>query len=140
MNPTRRSGPGRQLYCASCVRHDRTGGRGIRPPISADAPTRDRPADDCPAGNPHPCPRPLDQVEYICRGIRGKTICDPFMGSGTTGVACINVGKKFIGIELDPKHFETCCARIQDAADKPTLEASVANDNQVQTGLFGEVA
>ena len=40
---------------------------------------------------------------------------DPFMGSGTTGVACIQTGRRFVGIELDPLHFESACERINDA-------------------------
>lgn len=42
-----------------------------------------------------------------------ETICDPFMGSGTTGVACIRTGRKFIGIEIDPTYFKVACDRIQ---------------------------
>lgn len=44
-----------------------------------------------------------------------KTILDPFMGSGTTGVACIRTGRNFIGIEKEPKYFETALKRIKDA-------------------------
>jgi DNA modification methylase len=44
-----------------------------------------------------------------------ETILDPFMGSGTTGVACVKLGRKFIGIEIDPGYFETACKRIEDA-------------------------
>ena len=43
------------------------------------------------------------------------TILDPFMGSGTTGVACINTGRKFIGIEIDPTYFDIACKRIEEA-------------------------
>lgn len=43
------------------------------------------------------------------------TICDPFMGSGTTGVACVKAGKKFIGIEREPSYFGIACRRISDA-------------------------
>ena len=42
-------------------------------------------------------------------------IVDPFMGSGTTGVACINLDRKFIGIELEPKYFDIACKRIEQA-------------------------
>ena len=42
-------------------------------------------------------------------------ILDPFMGSGTTGVACANLGRKFIGIEIEPKYFEIACERIDNA-------------------------
>ena len=44
-----------------------------------------------------------------------STILDPFMGSGTTGVACVKLGRKFIGIEIEPKYFDIACKRIRDA-------------------------
>jgi site-specific DNA-methyltransferase (adenine-specific) len=66
-------------------------------------------------GNPVPCPRPLDQVTHICRSIRATSILDPFMGSGTTGVAALLAGKKFVGIEQDPVYFEYACNRIRAA-------------------------
>ena len=44
-----------------------------------------------------------------------ETILDPFMGSGTTGVACMNLGRKFIGIEIEPKYFDIACERIENA-------------------------
>lgn len=44
-----------------------------------------------------------------------QVILDPFMGSGTTGVACINLGRKFIGIEIEPKYFDIACERIENA-------------------------
>ena len=44
-----------------------------------------------------------------------QTILDPFMGSGTTGVACMNLGRKFIGIEIEPKYFAIACERIENA-------------------------
>ena len=40
---------------------------------------------------------------------------DPFMGSGSVGVACVNTGRNFIGMELDPKYYEIACKRIEDA-------------------------
>lgn len=46
----------------------------------------------------------------------GGVVLDPFMGSGTTGVACINSGRKFIGVEIERAHFNAACARIRDAA------------------------
>ena len=44
-----------------------------------------------------------------------ETILDPFMGSGTTGVAAVQMGRKFIGIERDEKYFQIACKRIEDA-------------------------
>jgi DNA modification methylase len=49
------------------------------------------------------------------------TILDPFMGSGTTGVACAKTGRNFIGIEIDEKYFEIAERRIKDAYDQPLL-------------------
>lgn len=65
--------------------------------------------------NPVPCPRPLEQVRYFCEGVRADSILDPFMGSGTTGVAAVLAGKRFIGIERDPVYFEYACKRIERA-------------------------
>lgn len=50
-------------------------------------------------------------------------ILDPFMGSGTTGVACMNLGRKFIGIEIEPKYFEIACERIENAQRQQRLFA-----------------
>jgi DNA modification methylase len=46
---------------------------------------------------------------------REFVILDPFMGSGTTGVACARLGMPFVGIEVDPRHFETACRRVERA-------------------------
>lgn len=45
----------------------------------------------------------------------GETVLDPFTGSGTTGIACANLGRSFIGIEREPRHFDVACRRIEDA-------------------------
>lgn len=62
----------------------------------------------------HPCQMPLEVMKNII-GILPKdyTICDPFMGSGTTGVACKKLGRNFIGIELDEKYFKIAKERIE---------------------------
>uniref|UniRef100_A0A6M3XMG1 Putative methyltransferase n=1 Tax=viral metagenome TaxID=1070528 RepID=A0A6M3XMG1_9ZZZZ len=69
----------------------------------------------------HPCPRPLEQVVYIVGIFTEKrdTILDPFMGSGTTGVACVQLDRKFIGIEIEPKYFDIACKRIETAVARP---------------------
>jgi site-specific DNA-methyltransferase (adenine-specific)/modification methylase len=66
-------------------------------------------------GNPVPCPRPLQQVRYFCDSIQAKSILDPFMGSGTTGVAALLAGQRFVGVEQDPVYFEYACQRIERA-------------------------
>lgn len=53
----------------------------------------------------------------------GEIILDPFMGSGTTGVACMNLNRKFIGIEIEPKYFEISCERIEQAQRQGRLFA-----------------
>lgn len=62
----------------------------------------------------HPHAKPVELLQQIVDKA-GQTILDPFMGSGTTGVACANLGRKFIGIEIEKKYFDIACERI-DAA------------------------
>jgi len=68
-------------------------------------------------GKQHPTQKPLAVMRW-CINQAGKpqTILDPFMGSGTTGVAAIQMGRKFIGIEREPKYFEIACRRIEQAS------------------------
>lgn len=70
----------------------------------------------------HPTQKPLGVMKW-CLGFLpdAETILDPFMGSGTTGVACAKLGRKFIGIELDPGYFDIACKRIEDAYKQPDL-------------------
>jgi DNA modification methylase len=63
----------------------------------------------------HPCAKPMPWAQWLVArsSFEGETVCDPFMGSGTTGVAAIRGGRRFVGIDIDPKHFETAKARLQ---------------------------
>ena len=65
----------------------------------------------------HPTQKPLDLVEYLIKTYSNEhdIILDPFMGSGTTGIACKNLNRSFIGIEREPEYFETAQARIKNA-------------------------
>lgn len=63
----------------------------------------------------HPYEKPLKLMEYLCFRSNANSIIDCFMGSGTTGVACKNLNKKFIGIELDKDYFEIAKERIENA-------------------------
>ena len=64
----------------------------------------------------HPTQKPIAVMEW-CLGFlpAASTILDPFMGSGTTGVACARLGRRFIGIEIEPRYFDIACRRIEDA-------------------------
>ena len=67
-------------------------------------------------GAEHPTQKPISIMRWCLQQIPDSaSILDPFMGSGTTGVACAKLGRKFIGIELEPKYFEIACKRIDDA-------------------------
>lgn len=63
----------------------------------------------------HPTQKPIALMEWCLSFVKGETIIDPFMGSGTTGVACVQQGRKFIGIERDPKYFTISCKRLESA-------------------------
>lgn len=77
----------------------------------------------------HPTQKPLKVMKWcIAHAPQSDTVLDPFAGSGTTGVAAIQMGKSFIGIEREPKYFKAMCRRIREA-------------NGDDAGpLFGEVA
>ncbi len=62
----------------------------------------------------HPTEKPISLMQEVVSWTAG-TVTDPFMGSGTTGVACANLGRKFIGIEIEPKYFDIACERIRAA-------------------------
>jgi site-specific DNA-methyltransferase (adenine-specific)/modification methylase len=63
----------------------------------------------------HPTQKPVALMVWCINFSNGETVLDPYMGSGTTGVACMNLGRKFIGIEIEPKYFEIACERIENA-------------------------
>mgnify|MGYP003352347538 FL=1 len=64
----------------------------------------------------HPTTKPDDLMTKIMRNVAGQTVCDPFMGTGSTGVAAVQAGKTFYGIEHNPAYFETAVRRITQAA------------------------
>lgn len=63
----------------------------------------------------HPTVKPLDLMEKIMRNANGESVLDCFMGTGSTGVAAIKYGKRFIGVEHNPKYFEIALKRITEA-------------------------
>lgn len=70
----------------------------------------------------HPTQKPVELMRWCLQQVPdAKTIIDPYMGSGTTGVAAVRGGLKFIGIEIDPGYFEVACKRIAEALTKPDM-------------------
>lgn len=70
----------------------------------------------------HPTQKPIAVMQWCLTHVPdARTILDPFMGSGTTGVACVKMGRSFIGIELDPDYFEIACQRVRDAYAQPDM-------------------
>lgn len=83
----------------------------------------------------HPNEKPLGMVQHFLENhtSRGHIVLDPFMGSGTTGVAAIKMGRKFIGMELNALHFDTACRRVSAALKQPDL--FVENHRPIQEAL-----
>lgn len=73
----------------------------------------------------HPTQKPLGVIAWSLDQLPSdvKQICDPYMGSGTTGVAAVERGLSFIGIERNEQYFDAACERIKDALNKPKLFA-----------------
>jgi DNA modification methylase len=71
----------------------------------------------------HPTQKPVELMQWILRlpWIPNGVICDPYMGSGPVGVACVNLGRSFIGVEIEPRYFDIACRRIEDATKQPRL-------------------
>lgn len=96
-------------------------GRGMRPNSLTGGCDRSEVVD-------HPCPKPLPFAKWLVEraSLAGETVLDPFMGSGTTGVACAILGRRFVGIEVDPAYFATACARIAAAQSLPLFDQCAA--------------
>ena len=86
----------------------------------------------------HPNEKPVGMVEHFLslHSTTGQTILDPFMGSGTTLVACQKLGRSGIGIEIDPDYFEIACRRVEEAARQPDLFIEPTPKPE-QINLFG---
>jgi site-specific DNA-methyltransferase (adenine-specific) len=85
--------------------------------------------------NGHPSEKPLRLMEWTIQTVKASgVILDPYMGSGTTGVAAIQMGRKFIGIEREPKYFDIACKRIEQASKQE--DKFVEQPTQEQTSLL----
>ena len=83
----------------------------------------------------HPTQKPLAVMKWVIELCpKADSVLDPFMGSGTTGIASIQMGRKFIGIEREPKYFEIACQRIEQASKQQDM--FVEMPKQVQENMF----
>lgn len=89
-------------------------------------------------GAEHPTQKPVELMRWCIDQLPADvgTILDPFMGSGTTGVAAVKKGKAFYGIEREPKYFEIACRRISDALARPDLFIAPPAPKPVQGSLL----
>lgn len=83
----------------------------------------------------HPTQKPVRVMSWCVQFTKGLLIADPYMGSGTTGVAAIQLGRRFIGIEREPKYFDIACKRIEQAVAQGRL-FDPAPAEQEQTALL----
>jgi len=91
-----------------------------------------------PQKNNHPTVKPIALMEYLIKMVtpKGGTVLDPFMGSGTTGVACKNLNRDFIGIELDREYFEIAKKRIENYKPQLKIAKKRAQNHKQQFELF----
>lgn len=81
----------------------------------------------------HPHQKPVWLCAHFIEKLpNARTILDPFLGSGSTGVAAVQLGRRFVGIEIDPKHFATACRRISDELSRPRLPLDTPAPKPVQ--------
>jgi site-specific DNA-methyltransferase (adenine-specific) len=121
----------RFFYCAKASKREREQGCDGMPLGPPPASARSTPADGrtaalgAPRGNHHPTVKPIALMEYLCKlaSAPGAVVLDPFMGSGTTGIACRNLGREFIGIERDADYFEIARNRIEHTPKQMEIPA-----------------
>lgn len=88
-------------------------------------------------GAQHPTQKPVELMRWCLSFLPdSKLILDPFMGSGTTGVACVKEGRSFIGIELDEDYFEIACKRIKEAYAQPDIFVEAHKDETKQEAFL----
>ena len=83
----------------------------------------------------HPAQKPVQLLAWLLDMTDAATVLDPYMGSGSTGIACIRTGRKFIGIEKDARYFEIARARLENELRQGLLPLKHNNALHVQPGL-----
>jgi site-specific DNA-methyltransferase (adenine-specific) len=89
--------------------------------------------------NNHPTVKPIKVMEYLCKLVSMPTkitVLDPYMGSGTTGIACNNIGLDFIGIEKDPDYFKIAETRLNYVKEEKDIEVKKAEKVKTAIELF----
>lgn len=88
-------------------------------------------------GVDHPCPKPVRFMRWMVErsSLPGETVADCFMGSGTTAIACIQTGRKFIGVELDKHFFQIAVKRIEKALREPVIFKRPGKINAPSLGM-----
>lgn len=91
------------------------------------------------ASNEHPTQKPARLMKELVGLFTtdGQAVCDPFMGSGTTGVACVNLGRKFVGIEIEPVYFELACKRIENAQRQAPMFGDAYDQVEREQAVLG---
>ena len=119
-------GASRFFYCPKASRSEREAGlreAGLRGFLNRSPTERGNPREPTQCRNYHPTVKPVALMTWLIKLITppGGTVLDPFMGSGTTGVAAVQEGREFIGIELEPEYLEIAEARINNATRQGVL-------------------
>lgn len=89
----------------------------------------------------HPTEKPVSLLRELLADYtkQGQTILDPFMGSGTTGIAAVKLGRRFIGIELDQEYFDIACRRIEEATKQPDMLVQLEKRDKEQQMDWNEM-
>lgn len=92
-------------------------------------------------GKQHPTQKPVALMQWCLEFFpKAETVLDPYLGSGTCLVACAKLGRKGIGIELDPDYFEIACKRVEEAYRQPDLLVHYRAPKPIQDNLFDDEA
>jgi len=86
----------------------------------------------------HPNQKPVALMSWCLGFVPGETVIDLYMGSGTTGVAAVRAGRKFVGIELEEHYFEVACKRIRKAYAQPDMFVEAKAPSHQQQSMFSE--
>jgi len=134
------TGASRFFYCAKASKSERNEGLDELPDVNTKGSIGLNTVGGTPTNyeecrirkNHHPTVKPIKLMEYLVKLVskEGATILDPFLGSGTTAIACIKQGRKFIGIELNKEYIEIAEARINKVKEQKTLIQPIMLNNK----------